>query len=159
MTSKLAPFLRTSEFQLTRSRGAWLITIDRYALAHNFNSHAHVERDRVQPISFRLNLYFNSHAHVERDRCRYLHFTKFIPFQLTRSRGAWRFEICYNIVILIFQLTRSRGAWPPFFALQKLNFYFNSHAHVERDSLTSSFIISLWYFNSHAHVERDMLRA
>ena len=35
--------------------------------------------------------------------------------------------------------------------------YFNSHAHVERDSSEqSSFIISS-NFNSHAHVERDHL--
>ena len=41
----------------------------------NFNSHAHVERDRAcKPCSERC-YYFNSHAHVERDRrnlCRIL---------------------------------------------------------------------------------------
>ena len=32
-------------FQLTRSRGAWLSTINFYRSASDFNSHAHVERD------------------------------------------------------------------------------------------------------------------
>ena len=98
-------------------------------------------------------------------------------FQLTRSRGAWRAVVINHNVYNEFQLTRSRGAWllrlhtPPVplhfnshahverdlisSFVVKSEWNFNSHAHVERDSLTSSFIISLWYFNSHAHVERD----
>ena len=34
---------------------------------------------------------------------------------------------------------------------------FNSHAHVERDSMLSYNAVKLEYFNSHAHVERDSL--
>ena len=33
--------------------------------------------------------------------------------------------------------------------------YFNSHAHVERDSMPLACLCCLDYFNSHAHVERD----
>ena len=33
----------------------------------NFNSHAHVERDRLILTPLTIILYFNSHAHVERD--------------------------------------------------------------------------------------------
>ena len=33
----------------------------------NFNSHAHVERDKVQHLLINGIWYFNSHAHVERD--------------------------------------------------------------------------------------------
>ena len=41
----------------------------------HFNSHAHVERDHVNP-SERVNLFnFNSHAHVERDRMREMNIT------------------------------------------------------------------------------------
>ena len=36
-----------------------------------------------------------------------------------------------------------------------LKFYFNSHAHVERDSAAHVILLYLNYFNSHAHVERD----
>ena len=34
--------------------------------------------------------------------------------------------------------------------------YFNSHAHVERDTIPFPFHIIIQYFNSHAHVERDL---
>ena len=34
----------------------------------NFNSHAHVERDRIVVTSQLFFLNFNSHAHVERDQ-------------------------------------------------------------------------------------------
>ena len=33
--------------------------------------------------------------------------------------------------------------------------YFNSHAHVERDSKAQSHLDDCQNFNSHAHVERD----
>ena len=39
---------------------------------------------------------------------------------------------------------------------QKSENNFNSHAHVERDSLLSSFLFHGYNFNSHAHVERDI---
>ena len=34
---------------------------------HNFNSHAHVERDKSKQERKENEKYFNSHAHVERD--------------------------------------------------------------------------------------------
>ena len=87
--------LRSSTFQLTRSRGAWLV----------------------------ISLW---------------HMTTLI-FQLTRSRGAWHNEKRHCHSWLIFQLTRSRGAWLTHWNSKHFFFYFNSHAHVERDkSLTCS---------------------
>ena len=54
-------------------------------------------------------------------------------FQLTRSRGAWHVIIIFNVLSNKFQLTRSRGAWR-FSVYRYFDFwYFNSHAHVERD--------------------------
>ena len=35
-------------------------------------------------------------------------------------------------------------------------FYFNSHAHVERDVLIPHLLYHQINFNSHAHVERDL---
>ena len=35
--------------------------------------------------------------------------------------------------------------------------YFNSHAHVERDSVQGKYLRIVGNFNSHAHVERDGL--
>ena len=36
-------------------------------LEKHFNSHAHVERDRVSVYPYQQRFHFNSHAHVERD--------------------------------------------------------------------------------------------
>ena len=41
----------------------------------NFNSHAHVERDLWLMVYARYILYFNSHAHVERDILDYEEYT------------------------------------------------------------------------------------
>ena len=128
------PLLYTisTPFQLTRSRGAWHDGQERKEHQKNFNSHAHVERDQTPHQCRRYIRHFNSHAHVERDdgedrqsnkikisthtltwsvtqrwydkNCRW-------KFQLTRSRGAWRFTVEFSITSLSFQLTRSRGAW------------------------------------------------
>ena len=119
-------------FQLTRSRGAWLVKITFTELVSNFNSHAHVERDRRQYRSFTNSGHFNSHAHVERDlREVFRHSQFFISthtltwsvtrialqssaskgFQLTRSRGAWPLRSKFRWQQKPFQLTRSRGAW------------------------------------------------
>ena len=34
---------------------------------YNFNSHAHVDRDRLLSLPMSVQKHFNSHAHVERD--------------------------------------------------------------------------------------------
>ena len=39
------------EFQLTRSRGAWRFAMTVMADHMNFNSHAHVERDLINPFN------------------------------------------------------------------------------------------------------------
>ena len=167
-------------FQLTRSRGAWPVAVRK-------------------SIHYLKN--FNSHAHVERDRRNALHLTSWILFQLTRSRGAWPSFVSIVFHVLKFQLTRSRGAWRYWKMLPVLTLHFNSHAHVERDEIvrnwinaqsisthtltwsvtgiiSSSYLLIyafqltrsrgawlqncnylLWqyHFNSHAHVERDII--
>ena len=55
------------EFQLTRSRGAWLLNPIFCQLKPYFNSHAHVERDNRVIWNYLHMANFNSHAHVERD--------------------------------------------------------------------------------------------
>ena len=97
----------------------------------NFNSHAHVERDKfkctfilygristhtltwsVTGVTIKAlfhSLNFNSHAHVERDdTIIYIcDFDKISTHTLTWSVTR---EICVQFFGLIFQLTRSRGA-------------------------------------------------
>ena len=177
MTSQVSLLLILQRFQLTRSRGAWPISVFWIAKYRYFNSHAHVERDAC---SFQQNycvLNFNSHAHVERD----------IGFLWGYDR--WDHFNSHAHV--------ERDTFPFTIAGETLNF--NSHAHVERDlggNSTNSFrgisthtltwsvtcdsssvcryrlfqltrsrgawLIPVgypgnwWsYFNSHAHVERD----
>ena len=128
-------------------------------LSSDFNSHAHVERDASMSTRAVNIRNFNSHAHVERDSERLVHRAPLLVFQLTRSRGAWRFRTPQKYHHHQFQLTRSRGAWPVRFKLVRDTLtYFNSHAHVERDFSASSKLPSSINFNSHAHVERDKMR-
>ena len=54
----------------------------------NFNSHAHVERDKMNEEYFSSIKNFNSHAHVERDDVSDVFDIDELEFQLTRSRGA-----------------------------------------------------------------------
>ena len=99
-------------FQLTRSRGAWLVGLADEVYKWNFNSHAHVERDAPRRINRRRQ----------------------VQFQLTRSRGAWQYEMEAFLARYQFQLTRSRGAWLVSAKIIEGHANFNSHAHVERDN-------------------------
>ena len=78
-----------------------------------------------------------------------------VPFQLTRSRGAWHAEQHSCRAGGKFQLTRSRGAWLWAPARRTKSEHFNSHAHVERDHSGICGFSYHSHFNSHAHVERD----
>ena len=132
-------FFVPQRFQLTRSRGAWLVYRAISNAKKHFNSHAHVERDAFEPGQMLLSLDFNSHAHVERDCGCVAICSNYVWFQLTRSRGAWLnlwndFKNPFE-----FQLTRSRGAWRQFSEIVYIITYFNSHAHVERDMLSGHF--------------------
>ena len=87
----------------------------------NFNSHAHVERDRLANNKIVCLKNFNSHAHVERD---------------------------LNWYILIIQLTISTHTltWSVTVPLQKNTGWlddFNSHAHVERDIFAGKIYINI----------------
>ena len=106
-----------------------------------FNSHAHVERDVWKPLSFFLTSNFNSHAHVERDASSADLAT---PATISTHTLTWSVT---NIDFSDhfsdkFQLTRSRGAWQRYYTAISVGCNFNSHAHVERDSVKKS--VFLW---------------
>ena len=97
----------------------------------NFNSHAHVERDRLLSGPCDPGNNFNSHAHVERDQHVKLAQTNInisthtLTWSVTPSYGVTVYEyfisthtltwsvtcinLAFNLAVL-FQLTRSRGA-------------------------------------------------
>ena len=101
----------------------------------NFNSHAHVERDFDLKCSLMLSGIFQ----LTRSRGAWLSSNETwvykCIFQLTRSRGAWRGHFYDCTAYFVFQLTRSRGAWQRRHFKPLYWFYFNSHAHVERDHI------------------------
>ena len=150
--------------------------IKKIAPVDNFNSHAHVERDRYVLLYIWAGVYFNSHAHVERDTS--------VPL---RTRPVFNFNSHAHV---------ERDA--NYMYVGTLLENFNSHAHVERDiaklvifrvihisthtltwSVTGEILNGVpllqfqltrsrgaWqiviynllqqeHFNSHAHVERD----
>ena len=127
---------------------------DHTCVSVNFNSHAHVERDKRCKrayIVWKISTHTLTWSVTEHGKISTLHWI----FQLTRSRGAWRRWHWDLFRFIAFQLTRSRGAWPlksdsfPVFS------HFNSHAHVERDYCPYCNGGGHDNFNSHAHVERD----
>ena len=145
-----------AQFQLTRSRGAWLCKDDTVRIAgENFNSHAHVERDLlVKKLENCLILF-----QLTRSRGAWLFFFRIpffsVKFQLTRSRGAWPFLLWLKTVSDLFQLTRSRGAWRMISSSYRLIYAFqltrSRGAWLKKKYPMQPFT----NFNSHAHVERD----
>ena len=159
VTGKRWRYRRCLAFQLTRSRGAWHGWTNNNSRNKNFNSHAHVERDDMQQKNFCLNYSISTHT-LTWSVTRNTHGrTQNHQFQLTRSRGAWRYIHMTEQDYSLFQLTRSRGAWRQIQTGLHRTDNFNSHAHVERDRVEISIYTAIWYFNSHAHVERDFFTA
>ena len=121
--------------------------------------------------------HFNSHAHVERDVKKLNQ-----PVKVYISTHTLTWSVTFGLPLFLFsfsfQLTRSRGAWRRHKNMTSHLYYFNSHAHVERDYLLLCHILKViisthtltWSvtgrskacfvgqgnFNSHAHVERDL---
>ena len=101
----------------------------------HFNSHAHVERDRKVLKDCVQIFHFNSHAHVERD-CIY------------SDRIV---KICISTHTLTWSVTRNE-----YYSLKKINI----STHTLTWSVTckdDTVRIAGENFNSHAHVERDNL--
>ena len=80
-------------------------------------------------------------------------------FQLTRSRGAWRYGILREFTQNSFQLTRSRGAWLADCISQKVLIHISTHtltwSVTKNGRVQTAFLCN---FNSHAHVERDYVQ-
>ena len=98
---------------------------------------------------------FNSHAHVERDFAfTHMHCHSFISTHtLTWSVTQGRERRIIMTKISTHTLTWSVTRYISHRGRQGDNF--NSHAHVERDSVIVLATLFLGNFNSHAHVERD----
>ena len=166
-------------FQLTRSRGARRVSLRAVRQDCNFNSRAHVERDRATlhtaraPRSFQLTRSRGARLVLS------IQNTSGIAFQLTRSRGArpgfrigetfaitisthaltWsatRRLIIYQTPCMEFQLTRSRGARLWNTIEQDTAREISTHALTwSATEMLPHVPRELLDFNSRAHVERD----
>ena len=98
---------------------------------------------------------FNSHAHVERDRHRFFdHFrytisTHTLTWSVTLA-SVGQFDVVQN-----FNSHAHVERDNLMTALDVDLSNFNSHAHVERDRTKCQYFLAYFHFNSHAHVERD----
>ena len=99
--------------------------------------------------------HFNSRAHVERDT-----YYSAPPRDRMISTHALTWSATLrstrHLSQTSFQLTRSRGARPHGRRGDRVESYFNSRAHVERDFIRRLSHVGTFYFNSRAHVERDL---
>ena len=98
------------QFQLTRSRGAWLFYSASLQTILHFNSHAHVERDRLTTPKNSVTI-ISTHTLTWSVTTWEKKEAWHKIFQLTRSRGAWLRCTSLSDLHELFQLTRSRGAW------------------------------------------------
>ena len=146
-------------FQLTRSRGAWLIFRTNLRLSRVFQ----LTRSRGAWPSWQTHCQWQMGIS-----------THTLTWSVTRRSLSWYYRhsisthtLTWSVTTLwsnatntgAFQLTRSRGAWLPKSAYPyQQRFHFNSHAHVERDEMGLGKISDIKHFNSHAHVERDRYR-
>ena len=112
------------KFQLTRSRGAWHREYQEKRIdRNNFNSHAHVERDRLTTPKNSVTI-ISTHTLTWSVTTWEKKEAWHKIFQLTRSRGAWLRCTSLSDLHELFQLTRSRGAWPYFFICGKIGMKF-----------------------------------
>ena len=144
------------KFQLTRSRGAWHTTGAGTAIVFNFNSHAHVERDNLPQFLLNSYHYFNSHAHVERD----VEFSMFLKVYSHFNSHAHVERDYLRQVLSELSLTISTHTltWSVTYPMQPFTKTHIISTHTLTWSVTGAFVPftnSDWYFNSHAHVERD----
>ena len=159
------PYLLHSRvFQLTRSRGAWLLIFFSILNILDFNSHAHVERDygqRCRYLHFTISTHtltwsvtkedqikerkyqnFNSHAHVERD-----YWNKEVIINLktiSTHTLTWSVTNRGGKELWLATISTHTLTWSvtvdPEQALEYLR-NFNSHAHVERDTWCCVYLV------------------
>ena len=155
VTSLFPPRWRSWRFQLTRSRGAWLKNARFGGYHRHFNSHAHVERDKLKTTSPRRTgisthtLTWSVTPELNNKIVNYCISTHTLTWSVTGfllplflmvliSTHTLTWSVtgtkCTIIINERFQLTRSRGAWLYRRGCRPVCRNFNSHAHVERDN-------------------------
>ena len=125
--------LRRTKFQLTRSRGAWRISDEFLYAAEDFNSHAHVERD-IDRVAFGAETAISTHTLTwSVTVCVCVHFFGLIISTHTLTWSVTKFPQDHRKFWYISTHTLTWSVTPEIRKTGLKTFYFNSHAHVERD--------------------------
>ena len=122
----------------------------------HFNSHAHVERDQMIGSVWSRVLHFNSHAHVERDlTCHKLVVCPEVISTHTLTWSVTQFKECMTESRMISTHTLTWSVTLQFCA-KCGRWWISTHTLTWSVTccLKNTFCYGL-YFNSHAHVERD----
>ena len=144
-------------FQLTRSRGAWLMGCVYPPHTLHFNSHAHVERDKTATLNNIPAEHFNSHAHVERDSKSILDKSIFDISTHTLTWSVTRISLLISCLVwisthtLTWSVTHGFNICRCVIAISTHTLTWSVTWYKFRDNLNR------YHFNSHAHVERDLL--
>ena len=166
-------------FQLTASRGGWQYCMSLQECHFYFNSQPHEEADET-PNGYVLGkINISTHSLTRRLTQRICHGITPFSFQLTASRGGWRYSekeyykaISISthsltrrltaIVLLVknwdtvFQLTASRGGWRQLINCEKQNSNISTHSLTRRLTKFGIYCGYYWYnFNSQPHEEAD----
>ena len=168
-------------FQLTSSRGGWRYAGNRCRSSSHFNSHPHEEDDRrIWPYDRKCCI----STHILTRRMTTVLVQPNAPklFQLTSSRGGWRFMEEKTVWKITFQLTSSRGGWRYRFVDACRDSVISTHILTRRMTMTkrkkkqertiSTHILTRRmtrvqknrklvrrYFNSHPHEEDDNVQS
>ena len=117
-----------------------------------------MERDERRSIILPVVHDFNSHAHVERD---VLNLGLTNAQNISTHTLTWSVTIKETAETAIREISTHTLTWSVTqneYIMIMCSEHFNSHAHVERDVFMVSKNHNFVDFNSHAHVERDVLR-
>ena len=137
------------KFQLTRSRGAWLVFDGKEWNTEKISTHTltwsvtltNVHKNKI--VQFQLTrsrgawrtdrmsnygtYHISTHTLTWSVTFSLQQNNKFYSFQLTRSRGAWREQRYIIFTSAVFQLTRSRGAWRLMFSTYSFDDCISTH--------------------------------
>ena len=111
VTGVIVHYLKMRLFQLTRSRGAWRVSTSLSYSYLYFNSHAHVERDKVYKLTFQPQP-ISTHTLTWSVTSRFAYWSNDTSISTHTLTWSVTFGSLVYLTLKKFQLTRSRGAWP-----------------------------------------------
>ena len=147
---------RRTEFQLTRSRGAWLGRVLKCPDSMNISTHTLTWSVTAQAMAEQWGNEISTHTLTwsvtftipKREELKNIS-THTLTWSVTLALADFATGWIISTHTLTWSVTVNDRL------RRRRDVYFNSHAHVERDENDLKFVDTKINFNSHAHVERD----